>query len=259
MTKKEKLAIIHKVYPGAVTTTDAFNKLIDYIEMDQNIALERVMYADSVCCDDVNTIQSPTRISEFLGPFRIGGLNGYPFVGKTGVEAFLGHVPNDGAAVIFFGPHIGVSKEGKIGFTVRHGQSKPSGCCGAAKKIIDAIPPPSKEGRFSFANDGTPVENDYQFKTLEDIIRPHTNTIRRLPVTQRMQTATMIFYEKIYSQIDHLIRIANWGHCKTIILFGGIIINSDSDMGSFFLQKCIMKLTRKREPEDLMEGYFKQY
>jgi hypothetical protein len=39
------------------------------------------MLADSVCSDDLNIIQYPARTQEFLGPFKMGGLDGFPFIG----------------------------------------------------------------------------------------------------------------------------------------------------------------------------------
>ncbi|MCD8539389.1 MAG: hypothetical protein LRY55_06200, partial [Leadbetterella sp.] len=68
-----------------------------------------------------------------LGPFKMGGLNGYPFAGITGMNAFAHHVPEDGAVIVFYAPHIGITAEGNIGEISRIGQSRNSACCGAAK------------------------------------------------------------------------------------------------------------------------------
>ena len=50
--------------------------------------------------------------------------------------AFASHVPDDGAVSIYYGPHIGISKDGTIGEIYRYGQAKSSGCCGAAKGAL---------------------------------------------------------------------------------------------------------------------------
>jgi hypothetical protein len=84
MKKREKLGIIHQWYPKAMTTIDCVNKVIDFVESELDLEPKQVMLADSICSDDVNSIQYPARTQEFLGPFKMGGLDGYPFTGLTG-------------------------------------------------------------------------------------------------------------------------------------------------------------------------------
>jgi len=124
MLKQDKLQIIRKWYPNAITTIDSVNKIIDYFENELQIEPKQVMIADSICSDDVNSIQYPARVAEFLGPFKMGGLDGFPFTGLTGMGAFASHVPDDGAVFIYYGPHIGITKEGVIGEILRLGQHK---------------------------------------------------------------------------------------------------------------------------------------
>lgn len=110
MKKKEKLEIIRSFYPNAITTIDSVNLLIDFIEEKLDLDTAQVMFADSICSDDVNSIQYPTRALEFRGPFKMGGLDGFPFTGITGMKAFASHIPDNGAVFIYYGPHIGISK-----------------------------------------------------------------------------------------------------------------------------------------------------
>lgn len=56
MKKREKLNIIHKWYPKAMTTIDNVNKIIDFVEYDLDLEPRQVMLADSICSDDVNSI-----------------------------------------------------------------------------------------------------------------------------------------------------------------------------------------------------------
>ncbi len=139
MLKKEKLEIIRKWYPNATTTIDNVNHTIDFIENELSLEPKQVMLADSICSDDVNSIQYPTRAMEFLGPFKMGGLDGFPFTGLTGMGAFASHVPDDGAVFIYYGPHIGIAKTGAIGEIHRIGQAKNSGCCGTAKGALNKL------------------------------------------------------------------------------------------------------------------------
>ncbi|WBV53503.1 hypothetical protein [Chryseobacterium gambrini] len=223
MKKREKLDIIHKWYPKAMTTIDNVNKIIDFVEGDLDLEPRQVMLADSICSDDVNSIQYPSRTHEFLGPFKMGGLDGFPFTGLTGMGAFASHVPDDGAVFIYYGPHIGITKDGTIGEIHRLGQSKNSGCCGAAKGALGKL-----------INDqiiaGNITELDYQMNTIEQIL--FNKKERVLHAETPLFEATEVIYEAIDQRINELVDKTNY-NCKYVILVGAILINSDSDMGSF--------------------------
>jgi hypothetical protein len=88
---------VRKWYPEALSSIETVERLLDTIESQLGLKPKQLMHADSMCCDDVNAIQYPSRALEMLGPFHMGGLNGFPFAGITGMNAFAHHVPEDGA------------------------------------------------------------------------------------------------------------------------------------------------------------------
>ncbi|WP_197091696.1 hypothetical protein [Sphingobacterium endophyticum] len=224
MLKKDKLELIRKFYPNALTTIDTVNKLIDFIEDELNIPASKVMMADSICSDDVNSIQYPARATqEFLGPFKMGGLDGFPFTGLTGMGAFASHVPDDGAVFIYYGPHIGISKESVIGEILRFGQHTSSGCCGAAKGAL-------KKLSDGILVEGNVTDMDYQMNTIEQILLKQKDRI--LNAETPIHEATEVIYEAIDERILELVAATNY-NCKYVILMGGVMINSDSDVGSF--------------------------
>jgi hypothetical protein len=223
MKKREKLDIIHNWYPQAITTIDCVNKIIDFIEGKLDLEPKQVMLADSICSDDVNSIQYPARTQEFLGPFKMGGLDGFPFTGLTGMGAFASHVPDEGAVFIYYGPHIGITKVGSIGEIHRFGQSKNSGCCGAAKGALGKL-----TNNQIIA--GNITELDYQMNTIEQIL--FNEKERVLHAAAPLFEATEVIYEAIDKRINELVEKTNY-NCKYVILVGAILINSDSDMGSF--------------------------
>jgi Limiting CO2-inducible proteins B/C beta carbonyic anhydrases len=223
MKKREKLAIIHKHYPNAVTTIDSVNKLIDFVESTLDLEPAQLMLADSICSDDVNSIQYPARAHEFLGPFKMGGLDGYPFTGLTGMGAFASHVPDEGAVFVYYGPHIGISKNGAIGEIHRFGQQKNSGCCGAAKGALNKL-------LNNEIEEGNITELDYQMNTIEQILYKEKERI--ISAELPLKEATEVIYEAIDKRINELVAATNY-KCKYVILMGAILINSDSDMGSF--------------------------
>ncbi len=223
MLKKEKLKIIKQWYHNAVTTIDSVNKIIDFVEERLELEPSQVMLADSICSDDVNSIQYPARAHEFLGPFKMGGLNGYPFTGLTGMGAFASHVPNDGAVFIYYGPHVGITKTGVIGEIHRLGQTKTSGCCGAAKGALQKL-------LNNEIVEGNLSDMDYQMNTIEQIFFKEKERIvnAKTPLFE----ATEVMYEAIDLRINTLVEKTNY-NCKYVILIGVVHINSDNDMGSF--------------------------
>lgn len=223
MLKKDKLAIIHTYYPNAITIVDSVNKAIDFYEDVLELEPSKIMFADSICSDDVNSIQYPTRAQAFLGPFKMGGLNGFPFTGITGMKAFASHVPDDGAVLIYYGPHVGITKQGLIGEINRIGQQANSSCCGACKAaMLKLFNGKIIEGEIS--------ELDYQMNVLEQILYKQKNRITNASVP--IYEATEVIYEAIDKRINELVELTNY-NCKYVILVGAILINSDSDMGSF--------------------------
>jgi hypothetical protein len=137
--------------------------------------------------------------------------------------AFASHVPDDGAVFIYYGPHIGITKEGTIGEIHRIGQSKNSGCCGAAKGALGKLV-------NNQITAGNITELDYQMNTLEQIL--YDERARVLNAQTPLFEATEVIYEAIDKRIGELVSATNY-KCKYVILVGAILINSDSDMGSF--------------------------
>lgn len=223
MKKREKLAIIRQYYHDAITTIDGVNRLIDFVEEKLDLEPGQVMLADSICSDDVNSIQYPARAYEFLGPFKMGGLDGFPFTGLTGMGAFASHVPDDGAVFVYYGPHVGVSKNGAFGEIHRMGQSKNSGCCGAAKGALNKL----INGQITAGN---VTDMDYQMNTIEQILWKEKERV--LSAAIPLKEATEVIYEAIDRRIEELVAATHY-NCRYVILMGAILINSDSDMGSF--------------------------
>jgi hypothetical protein len=61
MKKREKLDIIRQYYSNAITTIDSVNIMIDFVEKELDLEPSQIMLADSICSDDVNSIQYPAR------------------------------------------------------------------------------------------------------------------------------------------------------------------------------------------------------
>ncbi|WP_316821004.1 hypothetical protein [Pedobacter gandavensis] len=247
MKKREKLAIIRQHYPNAISTIDSINTLIDFVEANLDLEPAQIMMADSICSDDVNSIQFPVRSNEFLGPFKLGGLDGFPFAGLSGMAALASHVPDEGAVLVYYGPHIGISKAGILGEIHRYGQQNNTDCCGAAKGALEKLHANSiKEGHLE--------DLDYQMNTIEQIIFQQKERI--LSAVHPIKETTEVIYEAIDERINELVNRTKYP-CKYVILLGTIHINSDSDMGSFTSAKRFELLNlATNERQNLMPEFF---
>ena len=222
-TANATLAVIRRRYPSALSTADTVDRLLDLMRAKLGVTPERILLGDSICSDDVNAVEYPPRAYEMLGPFKLGGLDGFPFAGLTGMAAFAHHVPADGAVFLFHGPHIGISKAGDTGVIVRPGQSRPSACCGAVRAAVDEV---LAERVIA----GELTELDYQQNTIEQILLPHRARIAaaRCAVAE----ATELMYGAIETRIDALAARTSYP-CRHLVIMGGVLINSDFDAGSF--------------------------
>lgn len=233
------LDAIRSRYPNALSTGDTVDALLDLMEHRLGIEPGQIMLADSICSDDLNIIEYPKRAYEMLGPFKLGGLDGFPFAGLTGMGAFAHHVPSDGAVFVFHGPHIGVSKEGDTGRILRPGQARHSPCCGAIRSAIDKM-------MTSGIVPGEITDLDYQQNTIEQILLPHRDRIvgARCAVAE----STEVMYAAIEERIDILVSRTKYP-CRYLVIMGGVLINSDYDVGSFCSLRrliCIDMVTGRR-------------
>ncbi len=243
----QHLQTVQKWYPKALSSIDTVNRLLDTIERELGLQPKQLMHADSMCCDDVNAIQYPPRALEMLGPFHLGGLNGFPFAGITGMNAFAHHVPEDGAVIVFYAPHIGITKDGIIGEIHRIGQSNNSACCGAAKGALGKL----LDGKII---EGNISSLDFQQNTIEQIFLHRKERI--LKAENQIFEATEVMYKAIDDRIEVLVKETHYP-CKYVLLVGAIFINGDKDMGSFCQYKkfdCINLETGERK--SLINEYY---
>jgi hypothetical protein len=240
----EALAAVRRHYPDAVTTDDAVHRLLDVVERECGLQATQLLLADSICSDDVNSIEYPERARRMLGPFKLGGLDGYPHAGVTGMGAFAAHVPDGGGVVIYHAPHVGVSRDGGFGLILRPGQHARSGCCGAARAALAKL-----EADTLVAQ--APSDLDYQQGTIEQVFLAARERILGAP--EPLKAATEVMYEAIAARIDMLVARTTFP-ARWAILFGGILVNGDADMGSFSVaRRVVARHLETGEERDLLE------
>lgn len=128
-------------FPGAVRSGAFLRDVRDTLD-EMGIPRPMTLPMVSICRDELTT-ELFARVQEIWGPaFTLAGLAGVPALGRTGWQAALRHVPDDGSrgCVLVLGfPHIGIERDGSIGVTQRRGQTATTWTCGALSSIYAAV------------------------------------------------------------------------------------------------------------------------
>lgn len=216
---------VEKQYPKALELRALEQKITSELNL-HGFILSRTIWGTSICSDEVNnSFNIFSRLFAGPGPFRFGGISGLPFTGKTGVLAFASHIPEKGGAFILYGPHIGVSKEGKTGEILRQRQDSNSTCCGSLIAGLSAIQNP--------ATIGEETSSDYQQAQVVKMLNAKRNDI--LSADDQIKEIAEKAYLSIHKDLKDLIddcRDAMEG--KKLYLLGGIVINTDWDKEDYF-------------------------
>ena len=218
---------VRRHYPGAIKASYFMDALLDFTKITLGIGEERIAFLTSVCSDDLNSVELPD--TEMVGPFLLGGLDGYPFAGKTGLGAFSHHLPDRGAAMMFFGPHVGVSHTGLVGSVIRPGQTTPTACCGAAALGLRRL----EAGEITPKDPSGFAEDDYQQEKLEQLILRHKDDILGAGPPgdpRRFIRMSELLYGEMKQAMMHL--LASTQFEAPTFVFGGILINEDDGEGS---------------------------
>lgn len=210
-------------YPNAKLARFFLEAFLLYTRATLKIGPEKIAFLTSICSDDLNSVEIPT--TGMIGPFVLGGLGGHPFVGKTGIGAFSHHLPNGGAALMFVGPHVGITQAGEVGKVLRPGQKNATNCCGAVAeglmKLEAGLIEPKEPSRFAL--------DDYQQETLEQMILCHKAEIEaagRPGERGRFIRLSDLLYRDEMSAFRKLLEGTKFE--APAFIFGGIVINEDA-------------------------------
>ena len=112
-------------------------------------ALARVGFRPSNClavvavCRDELMARTDESVARTWGrPFQAGSLAALVFLGRTGMQAALGHVPGEDGRhrfVVFCLPHIGIDEDGTVGRVQRRGMHRATSACGALAAFRDEL------------------------------------------------------------------------------------------------------------------------
>jgi hypothetical protein len=224
MLQNEFGKVCKAYFPAALDTRDTSIKYLGLIQNGHNIDVSKILLATSLCSDDMN-IPSTNFFRVLLGPFFLGGLGGLPFAGITGMSAFAHHIPDGGSAFIFYGPHIGITLDGRLGRMYRPRQERSGFCCGALMAALDKFSNPDFKPELR--------PDDYQQSMLEKVLFPDREEI--LAAENPEIAITEKAFEKIEEQLYTLLKATkDEFKADKITLLGGIIINTDYGVDDYF-------------------------
>ena len=220
---------IQTFYPDAKESDVYAADCVNQLQKEHKFDLNKTILATSVCSDEV--IETATNFRKYLPldePFQMGGLAGYPFAGVTGLTAFAGHIPDEGSAIVIYGPHIGFSGTGQVGKIKRVGQKQETTCCGALVAVVN---------HFQSGATSTPdKELDYQQWTLTDNLKDIKGNVHTM--NQPLVDATNTMYDTIHVRMDKIVeKMADKLSGKKVAFIGGIIINTDAGEPDWFEQR----------------------
>jgi hypothetical protein len=216
--------IVKEHFPNAKDAKDTSIHYLGLMQIGHNIDISRALMATSVCSDDIN-VPSTTFFNVLFGPFIMGGLGGLPFAGQTGMTAFAHHVPDQGSAFIFYGPHIGVTLQGELGKMYRPRQEETGNSCGALMLALDRLKDSKYEPKMN--------DDDYQQMKLEQSLLPYREKILDSEIPQKAITEAA--YDIINEKVHKLLKASkDEFHVDKVTLLGGIIINTDYGLDDYF-------------------------
>lgn len=224
MLQKRFGTAVRNHYPKALDTRDTTIKYLGLLQNGHSVDVSKILMATSLCSDDMN-IPSTNFFRVVLGPFFLGGLGGLPFGGMTGMTAFAHHIPDNGSAFIFYGPHIGITLDGELGRMYRPRQEASGYCCGALMLALE---------RFGNSEYKPALkEEDYQQTMLERELFPYREEILNDENPEKLIT------EKAFEKIDEMIhgylaKTKSEFKVEKVALLGGIIINTDYGIDDYF-------------------------
>lgn len=214
-------------FPNAKPIKNVTSTIVTKIENEQKILKEQILLATSVCSDEVNHNKYSFSHQFKNGEFMLGGITGFPFSGETGLAAYLSHIPDDGALLIIYGPHIGISKKGTVGSIFRNMQTIETATCGALCGILESF---NTNTDFSKKQINS---SDYQVDFMAQKLHENIEKIKAtdnpiIEITKQSYSLIEDNLQKILASKNEIMKDL------PVYLLGGILINTDDGYDDYF-------------------------
>jgi len=258
-------ANMRKNFPGALPNSAVSLRVCAALR-DRGYTPANTLFGSSVCSDEINDT-AESLVSDFVnklqvdGGFNLGGLGGLPFVGISGMGAFVHHCPDKGKIFIMFGPHVGVSNDGTVGKIERIGQKALSTSCGAGIGAYKAIMGSASDEEKAFL--GT---KDFQEEYIIAKLRDRLEPIKGQPSSNETVTFVTnkmydLVWEMLRSEINaYTTKASFWDETTEVTLLGGIVINRGHGDGvpggEDYYQPLMLKSLTKDGERDMYGDVF---
>ena len=175
----------------------------------------------AVCRDELMARVDEAIASTWGRPFQAGSLAGLVFLGRTGMQAALGHVPGEDGRhrfVVFCLPHIGIDEDGTIGRVQRRGMHRATSACGALaafrSETSDAV---AEAGSDGGALDSSDVE--------QGLLRQRLATALGEQAVPTLAELTEHARQAAVTDIRHYIDLARGREPVDVAYISGIVVH----------------------------------
>ncbi|EGD78085.1 hypothetical protein PTSG_08963 [Salpingoeca rosetta] len=215
----------HKAFPSSKFVTEANNVL-----MARGYSKENTLFASSCCSDEINRLLD-YQMNSWGEHFQLGGLAGFPFVGRTGFAAYQSHMPEkDGRLFIMCAAHVGVSRAGNLGYCNRPGMESESKACGSALGAYSHL-----LENNGCDGDGTAAEalavHDLQQHLITRLVKKHFDDIKK--ADDPIAKLSLVVAEENYNEVCAIIP-PDYDRSEVAIL-AGLQVNTDTEVDDFFI------------------------
>ena len=209
--------------------SDLVNKVVGVLD-GKGFSTENTLLATSLCADELARVLEDDFVKLYGNNFNLGGLSGFPFAGNTGFGAMTAHIPDNGFCLLIHGPHVGISKDGKIGKVERQGLANVDNCCGSAIAASNYLKGITHGGAQITTN--LQQFSDFQQGAVQELILPFG---KRLSDAQdRMRELPYALYDSQETLVKDIVETGSGGIKKGLALLGGIQINTAPDTDDYF-------------------------
>jgi hypothetical protein len=235
---------LEKFFPKALPTSVVATKVQSSLSK-RKFTRTNTLFGTSVCPDEINN--KPTKslpaalqvaLTDLNGVFHLGGLAGLPYMGSSGMKAFLSHCPTNGKVFIMYGPHVGITDDGAVGRVERLGLTTPSLDCDTTLKALSI----AQSALEDVPNDNAPDKREeYIVAHFRDAL--DSEQAAKLSKDALPAFATYLMFhlvkEQIVKQLQACLKDDTMGsnNIDEIVLLGGITVNRGQLLGSIELRE----------------------
>ncbi|CAB9508186.1 Inherit from NOG: Low-co2 inducible protein [Seminavis robusta] len=216
-----------EVFQGAVT----YNEMLSYLNnklLEYGYSIPQTLCATSLCGDEMNRPLEQALSQTFCENYSLGGLAGCPFGGVTSFKKMKTHIPDGGNSVIVYGPHVGISQDGRIGHVDRAQISATEGehtlCCRSAILAANHVSQVLRGEAEAMPMDLMDASQYF----VGNMLRPYAERLEaHQDENSKMMDLPYVLFE---GQTDLLYRIiqegSQFGFPGAVAVLGGIQINT---------------------------------